>query len=186
MGRLLGADAPKTMDEVRLTLSLPRVINFKFLLQPHQKYFITEYEELGFSWLTQMKDDYTTNSHYLTLYIYLWKVWENVLLGLISWNEVRKKFLYLMTLAVKPGTKRGVVPERTPLPDSSARETPFFRCSRILRRLLITGWYPFEVFVYKCHPIIRSLLWRCWDQGADIGPWRVSVPWWRPWLRWKF
>ena len=32
-----------------LTLSLPRVINFKFLLQPHQKYHITHYEEFGFS-----------------------------------------------------------------------------------------------------------------------------------------
>ena len=33
-----------------LTLSLPRVINFKLLLQPHQKYNITQYEELGFSY----------------------------------------------------------------------------------------------------------------------------------------
>ena len=49
-----------------LTFSLPRVINFRFLLQPHQKYYITKYEELGFSKLTQMKDDYTTNSYYLT------------------------------------------------------------------------------------------------------------------------
>ena len=32
-----------------LTLSCPRVINFKFLLQPHQKYYITQYEEVGFS-----------------------------------------------------------------------------------------------------------------------------------------
>ena len=32
-----------------LTLSLPRVINFKFPLQPHQKYYITHYGELGFS-----------------------------------------------------------------------------------------------------------------------------------------
>ena len=32
-----------------LTLSLPRVINFKFPLQPHQKYYITQYEELDFS-----------------------------------------------------------------------------------------------------------------------------------------
>ena len=31
------------------TLSLPRVINFKFLLQPHQKYYIAQYGELGFS-----------------------------------------------------------------------------------------------------------------------------------------
>ena len=49
-----------------LTLSLPRVNNFKFPLQPHQKYHITQYEELGFSSLTQMKDDHTTNSHYIT------------------------------------------------------------------------------------------------------------------------
>ena len=32
-----------------LTLSLPRVINFKFLLQPHQQYYITQYGERGFS-----------------------------------------------------------------------------------------------------------------------------------------
>ena len=32
-----------------LTLSLPSVINVKFLLQPHQKYNITQYEERGFS-----------------------------------------------------------------------------------------------------------------------------------------
>ena len=49
------------------TLSLPRVINFKFLLETHQKYCITQHEELGFSWLTQMKNDYRlANSHYLT------------------------------------------------------------------------------------------------------------------------
>ena len=50
----------------QLILSLPRVINFKFLLQYHQKYYITQYGEFGFSKLTQMKDDYTTNSHYIT------------------------------------------------------------------------------------------------------------------------
>ena len=33
-----------------LTLSLPRVINFKFPLQPHQKYCTTQYEERGFSY----------------------------------------------------------------------------------------------------------------------------------------
>ena len=49
-----------------LTPSLPRVINFKFLLQPHQKDYITQYGELGFSQLTQMKDDYTINSHYFS------------------------------------------------------------------------------------------------------------------------
>ena len=30
----------------------------------HQKHYITQYEDLGFSWLTQMKDDCTANSHY--------------------------------------------------------------------------------------------------------------------------
>ena len=34
---------------LKLTLSLPRVINVKFLLQLHQKYCTTQYEELGFS-----------------------------------------------------------------------------------------------------------------------------------------
>ena len=34
---------------VELILSLPRVINSKLLLQPHQKYNTTQYEELGFS-----------------------------------------------------------------------------------------------------------------------------------------
>ena len=47
------------------------VINVKFPLQHHQKYYITQYEELGFSY-TQMKDDYTTNSHYFT-YTFLFK-----------------------------------------------------------------------------------------------------------------
>ena len=49
-----------------LTLSLPRVINVKFPLQPHQKYNITKYGELGFSLVTQIIDDYSTNSHYFT------------------------------------------------------------------------------------------------------------------------
>ena len=35
--------------ETWFSLSLPRVINVKFLLQPHQKYYITQYEELGIS-----------------------------------------------------------------------------------------------------------------------------------------
>ena len=40
-----------------LILSLPnfKVINVKFPLQPHQKDNITQYEELGFSSLTQMQ-----------------------------------------------------------------------------------------------------------------------------------
>ena len=48
------------------------MINFKFLLQPHQEYYITQYQELGFSQLTKIEYDYTTNSHYLT-YIFLYK-----------------------------------------------------------------------------------------------------------------
>ena len=44
---------PATLDFYRrLTLSLPRVINFTFLLQPYQKYHITQYGKLGFSYLT--------------------------------------------------------------------------------------------------------------------------------------
>ena len=57
-----------------LALSLPRVINIKFLLLPHQKYYITQFDELGFSRLTQMNDEYTTNSHYLTYTFFFKKV----------------------------------------------------------------------------------------------------------------
>ena len=35
--------------QARTTLSHPRVINIKYPLQPHQKFNITQYEELGFS-----------------------------------------------------------------------------------------------------------------------------------------
>ena len=58
----------------RLPLSLPRVINVKFLLQPQQKYYIPQYGELDSSYLTQMKDDYATNSHYLTYTFVLKKI----------------------------------------------------------------------------------------------------------------
>ena len=54
----------RLLNEV--TLPLPRVINFKFLLQPHKKYYITQYGELGFSQVTQMNHDFFTNSHYFT------------------------------------------------------------------------------------------------------------------------
>ena len=67
-----------------LTLSLLRVIHFKFPLQPQQKcfylYYITQYDEPGFS-LT--KYDHTTNSHYFTYFSL--KCWENVL------SELRSK-----------------------------------------------------------------------------------------------
>ena len=54
-----------------LTLSLPRVIIFKLPLQPHQNYNVTRYEELGFSQLTQMKDDYYYHFSLTHLYISL-------------------------------------------------------------------------------------------------------------------
>ena len=38
-----------SLNTLLLTLSLPRVINFKFLLQPHQEYYITQCKEFGFS-----------------------------------------------------------------------------------------------------------------------------------------
>ena len=60
--------------QCHVTPSFPRAINIKFLLQPHQKYCITQYGELGFSSLTQMQDDCTTNSHYPQLYSSLYKV----------------------------------------------------------------------------------------------------------------
>ena len=46
-----------------------RVINFKLPLQPHEKYYIAQYEEPGVSLLTRMKDYYTTNTQYITLIV---------------------------------------------------------------------------------------------------------------------
>ena len=46
-----------------LALSHP-MITLKFLLQPHGKYYITQYEEVGFSCFTWMKDDYTSNTRW--------------------------------------------------------------------------------------------------------------------------
>ena len=55
-------DQGKCLLQIVLPLSLPRMTNFKFPLQPHQKYNMKNLA----SYLTQMKDDYSTNSHYLT------------------------------------------------------------------------------------------------------------------------
>ena len=66
-----------------LSLSLPRVINFEFPLQPHQKYYITQYGELGFSRLTQMEWVYYQFSLHFS-YISLYKCWESVLFELGS------------------------------------------------------------------------------------------------------
>ena len=38
-----------------ITLSPPRMINYRFPLQPQQKYYITQYEELGFSYSDQTR-----------------------------------------------------------------------------------------------------------------------------------
>ena len=73
-----------------LTLSLPRVINLKFPLQPHQKYYTAQYEELGFSSLTQMKDDYTTNSCYIT---YTFSLLEVGRMHVLSWGVKGLKLL---------------------------------------------------------------------------------------------
>ena len=43
---------PAALADFRLTLPLPKVINLRFFLQPHQKYYITQYEERGCSSLT--------------------------------------------------------------------------------------------------------------------------------------
>ena len=68
---------------LNLFLSLPRVINFEFSLQPHQKYNITQYKERSFSYLNQIKDDYTTNFHYST-YTFHFEGSENALFELGS------------------------------------------------------------------------------------------------------
>ena len=65
-------------SRIFLTLSLPRSIKFKFTLQSHQKYYITEDEELSFSQLTQMKDDKIPILTTLLIHFSL-NGWENVL-----------------------------------------------------------------------------------------------------------
>ena len=52
-----------TAKSTKRILSLPRVISFKFPLQPQQKYYITQYGELGFSYRTQMSYDYARPMH---------------------------------------------------------------------------------------------------------------------------
>ena len=58
-----------------LTLSFPRVINFKFPLQPQQKYDITKYEELGFSYSDERLYHQFSLLH---LYNFFLEGWENV------------------------------------------------------------------------------------------------------------
>ena len=73
--------------------------NFKLLLQPCQKYYITQSEELGFSWLTQTKDDYTTDSHYLTR-TRLLKGWEKVLFLVVILVDLRNDWNIPSTLRI--------------------------------------------------------------------------------------
>ena len=56
-----------------VALSLLRVINFKFPLPPDQKYNVTQYGKLGFSYLSQMKDDYTADSRYVACILFLFE-----------------------------------------------------------------------------------------------------------------
>ena len=52
--------------EQALTLSLPRVINFKFPLQLHQKYYITQIKNLAFHSLLRWHVIPLNDPHYLT------------------------------------------------------------------------------------------------------------------------
>ena len=74
------------------TLFLPNVINVKIPLQPHQKYYITQFEELGFPWLTQV-NDCTTNSLYLTYTFLFGKVGRIYFLnlGVKGWKHDSKR-----------------------------------------------------------------------------------------------
>ena len=69
---------PNPAVRVGPNLWFPRVINFKSLLRPHQRYCITQCEKRGFSWLTHMKDNYTTKILTSSLTRFSSKGWENV------------------------------------------------------------------------------------------------------------
>ena len=66
------------------TLSLPRVINIKFPLQPHQKYNITQYEEVGFSMLILIWNMIILAILSTSLLQFSSKGWKNVLLELMG------------------------------------------------------------------------------------------------------
>ena len=71
----------ETTNEQCLCFS-PNSDQFQISLSASQGY-VTQYEELGFSSLTQTNDDYATNSHYLT-YTFRLKGWWSVLFELGS------------------------------------------------------------------------------------------------------
>ena len=72
---------------LHLLINLLRVSNFKFLLQTHQKYYITQYGELAFRSLLRWK--MVILPILTTLYISLWKVWRTyfLILGTKGLNE---------------------------------------------------------------------------------------------------
>ena len=59
--------------------STPKSDQFRISTAASPGYYITQYGELDFSSLTQMKHDYATNSPYLTHTPTLYNCWENVL-----------------------------------------------------------------------------------------------------------
>ena len=91
------------------TLSLPRVTNIKFLLQPHQKYYITQYEELGFHCLLRWKmiilPILTTSLIYFPS-----NGWENVLFELGSERVMAGTVGDDLRCTVETGGRRGELP----------------------------------------------------------------------------
>ena len=73
---------------MRLTHSLSIVVTFKFPLHLHQKYYIAQYEELGFSKLTHVRDCYLliTNYHYPT-YTFPLKMFQECTFWTCEWKS---------------------------------------------------------------------------------------------------
>ena len=91
-----------------------RVINLAFPLQPHHEYYITKYEEHGFLWLTQMKDDYISNSHYVAQIHFFLKGWENVLFELGSERvNKNKKSIADLHISKALSSERWIAPSWT-------------------------------------------------------------------------
>ena len=76
------------------------------LYTPQLNYNITQYGELGFSQLTQMKDNPSTHSHCIT-YTFLFKNWENILfeLGSERVNKFPRILWYLQQISIFLGLK---------------------------------------------------------------------------------
>ena len=72
--------SPCVWGIVDVILSLPRVVNFKFLLQPHQKYYITQYGEFFIDYSEERLLCCPFSLPHLC--IFSLKGWENVLFEL--------------------------------------------------------------------------------------------------------